>query len=103
VDNLIGNAIKYTPENGAVTVRLSSEAGGIIFEVEDTGFGIPADRQARLFQPFYRVKTAETRRVEGTGLGLHLVKNIVERHHGRIRFHSEYGKGSVFGFELPPA
>jgi two-component system sensor histidine kinase/response regulator len=103
MDNLIGNAIKYTPEKGSVTVRLKLDGDSgdrAIFEVEDSGIGIPEDQQARLFQPFFRAKTNETVKIEGTGLGLHLVKNIVERHHGKMRFHSIYGRGSAFGFEI---
>lgn len=100
VENLIGNAIKYTQEGGAVRVNLSVSAGTATFEVEDTGIGIPEDQQARLFQPFFRASSPETNGIEGTGLGLHLVKNIVERHGGQMRFHSVYGKGSCFGFRL---
>jgi PAS domain S-box-containing protein len=101
IDNLIHNAIKYTPEGGYVTVRLVSEHTHVVFEVQDTGYGIPAALQGRLFQPFFRAKTAQTRQIEGTGLGLHLVKNIIDRHAGKMRFVSEQGKGSTFGFELP--
>lgn len=97
VENLIGNAIKYTPEHGCVQVRLT-EAG--CFEVEDTGFGIPENQQKGLFAPFYRAKSQETQNIEGTGLGLHLVKRIIERHRGTMHFHSEYGKGSTFGFQF---
>lgn len=100
IDNLVGNAIKYTPPEGKVTVELWQENGLIIFEVTDTGYGIPEDQQARLFQPFYRAKTTETAAIKGTGLGLHLVKNIIERHQGKMRFRSVYGQGSTFGFEL---
>lgn len=103
MDNLIGNAIKYTPEKGRVTVRLKLDGASgdrAVFEVEDSGIGIPEDQQARLFQPFFRAKSNETAKIEGTGLGLHLVKNIVERHHGKMRFHSVYGQGSAFGFEI---
>jgi PAS domain S-box-containing protein len=101
VDNLIGNAIKYTPEAGSITVRLSLEdANRVILEVQDSGIGIPADQQARLFQPFYRANTQETAQIEGTGLGLHLVKNIIQRHQGKMRFSSTYGQGSSFGFEM---
>ncbi len=69
--------------------------------VKDTGYGIPQDLQKRLFDPFYRAKTTETRFIEGTGLGLHLVKNIIERHHGEMVFESVYGEGSTFGFDIP--
>ncbi len=103
IANLVSNALKYTPVGGKVWVGLRAEANQAVLEVRDTGFGIPEAQQDRLFQPFFRAKTAETRAIEGTGLGLHLVKNIIERHGGRMRFHSVYGKGSTFGFELPLA
>jgi PAS domain S-box-containing protein len=104
LDNLINNAIKYTPVNGTIAVRLRVEDAAqkkVIFEVEDSGIGVPAEQQASLFQPFFRARMSETTQIDGTGLGLHLVKNIVERHQGQMRFHSEYGHGSTFGFELP--
>jgi len=101
VSNLISNAIKYTLDGGRVTVRLMVEGEQVIFEVEDTGYGIPEEQQANLFNPFFRVKLTETRDIKGTGLGLNLVKNIVERHEGTIRFHSVYQQGSTFGFQLP--
>jgi signal transduction histidine kinase len=101
VVNLVGNAVKYTPDGGTITVGLSADSERCCFEVRDTGYGIPEDQQQRLFQPFYRVKTPEIAAIDGTGLGLHLVKNIIERHGGTMRFESVYGQGSTFGFELP--
>lgn len=103
ITNLISNAIKYTPSSGQVTVSLVQEGNTVTFSVRDTGFGIPEDQQQRLFQPFYRAKTSETRNIEGTGLGLHLVKNIIERHKGQMVFESVYNEGSTFGFTLPLA
>ncbi len=99
--NLVNNAIKYTPEGGDIMVRLHRHNGEAVFEVQDTGYGIPDDQQQQLFQPFYRVKTVETESIEGTGLGLHLVKSIIERHKGQMRFRSVFGQGSTFGFQLP--
>ncbi|MBW4438082.1 MAG: PAS domain S-box protein [Pleurocapsa minor GSE-CHR-MK-17-07R] len=103
IDNLISNAIKYTASGGFVTVRLRSadEAGKVLFEVSDTGIGIRAEAQTRLFEPFYRVKSEETARIDGTGLGLYLVKRIIEQHDGAMRFSSTYGQGSTFGFTMP--
>lgn len=101
VVNLVTNALKYTPAGGKITMQLHTTRTHVKFEVVDTGYGIPEDMQARLFQPFFRARSQKTRHIEGTGLGLHLVKNIIERHNGRLYVHSVYGEGSTFGFELP--
>lgn len=101
VANLISNAIKYTPPGNNVEVVLQKVDAQARLEVRDTGFGIPAELQDKLFQPFYRAKTQETASIDGTGLGLHLVKNMIERHGGTLHFHSTHGQGSVFGFVLP--
>ena len=99
--NLIGNAIKYTPEGGFVTVTLRRAGDRAEFEVADTGMGIREDDQKRLFEPFYRVKSEESAHIDGTGLGLYLVRRIVELHNGTLHFASEFGKGSQFGFTMP--
>jgi PAS domain S-box-containing protein len=99
--NLVGNAIKYTPEGGKVWVRISLEDGRMLTEVQDTGYGIASRDQTQLFQKFYRVRSEETAHIEGTGLGLAIAKSIVERHGGRIWVDSEPGKGSTFSFSLP--
>lgn len=101
INNLIGNAIKYTPNEGCIQVSLKKDANKFIFKVVDNGYGIKEAQQTRLFQPFFRARSTETRDIEGTGLGLHLVKNIIERHEGQLIFESVYGEGSTFGFELP--
>jgi len=101
ITNLIVNAIKYTPLGGHIDVNVTQKDTNVQFTVEDTGYGIPKEKQGRLFQPFYRIRTADTRDEEGSGLGLHLVKNIVDRHQGEIIFRSESGHGSTFGFKLP--
>ena len=82
-------------------MRLEQKGDRAVFSVKDNGYGIPDDQQENLFQPFFRVKSKETRGISGTGLGLHLVKSIIEKHNGEMQFHSEYKKGSTFGFELP--
>lgn len=101
ITNLISNAIKYTPKGGFIRICLEQEDHHILFEVQDKGYGIPSELQVRLFQPFYRAKMSETRHIDGTGLGLYLVKKIIERHGGTMHFESEYGEGSTFGFNLP--
>ncbi len=101
IANLLTNAIKYTPDNGEITVSLYVTDQDAIFEVTDNGYGIPPELQADIFKPFFRVQSAETRAIDGTGLGLHLVKSIIERHNGTLHFQSTYGQGSTFGFRLP--
>jgi PAS domain S-box-containing protein len=107
IANLLNNATKYTPDGGKIEVRLRAQRDPdgewAVVEVEDNGIGIEDDHQRRLFQPFYRVKTDKTHRIDGTGLGLYLVKKIVDFHSGRIQFHSTYGLGSTFGFQIPLA
>ncbi len=99
--NLLDNASKYTPEGGLVIVRASADQERFHFSVEDTGFGIPEELQANLFQRFYRAKQPGAEEIPGTGLGLSLVKAIVERHGGRVWFRSKPEEGSTFGFWLP--
>lgn len=99
--NFVSNAIKYTPTQGSIRIQLSRSEYAARLEVIDTGYGIPADRQGRLFEPFYRVETDETAEIDGTGLGLHLTKKIIERCGGTLVFHSVYRQGSTFGFEIP--
>ncbi|MFN8565709.1 MAG: HAMP domain-containing sensor histidine kinase, partial [Anaerolineae bacterium] len=103
IANLLGNAIKYTPAGGQIDASVRRDGDMALLEIKDNGFGIPEDQQERLFEPFHRVKTRETQAIDGTGLGLYLVKKIVERYGGTVHFTSEYGKGSTFGFRLPLA
>ena len=98
--NLLDNAIKYT-EVGSVTVRLGTTGSRGWCEVSDTGPGIPADEQPRIFERFYRVDKARSREKGGTGLGLSIVKHIVGLHGGEMSVRSEIGQGSTFRFELP--
>ena len=99
--NLLSNAIKYTPEGGAVTVGLKRDGASILATVNDTGCGIGSEDVQKLFQEFYRANDPINQQVRGTGLGLALVKRIVEAHHGRIWVTSERGKGSTFSVSLP--
>jgi len=101
--NLIGNAIKYTPDRGHIWVRLQPADHQLVFEVQDTGYGISKEAQVKLFQRFYRAKTRGTEHIDGTGLGLSLVKAVIEQHGGRISVTSEEGQGSTFRVELPIA
>jgi two-component system NtrC family sensor kinase len=101
VDNLVGNAIKYTPDGGSVSVRVCQEGERLIVTVQDTGFGIPRESLPHIFGKFYRVQTVETEDIPGTGLGLAITKAIVEQHQGQVWVESELGKGSTFGFTLP--
>lgn len=99
--NLISNAVKYTPSDGAVTVSLRVEAGNIIGVVSDTGIGIPAGEQARLFSEFFRATNAKELDVPGTGLGLAIVRQIIAAAGGNINVESESGRGARFIFSLP--
>jgi signal transduction histidine kinase len=99
--NLVSNAIKYTPNGGRIHVRVTCADDKATLEVEDNGLGIPKQAQARLFQRFYRVKMKGTEDIEGTGLGLNLVKTIVEQHRCTIEVDSDEGRGSIFRVRLP--
>lgn len=101
LQNLIENAVKYTPENG--TIEIGAECGKefLKFRVKDNGVGIPAKDQAKLFSKFFRAANVIRLQTEGSGLGLFMVKNIIGRHGGDITFNSEEGKGTEFVFTIP--
>ncbi len=99
--NLISNAIKYTPVGGRVRVMLEERDGWAVGTVEDTGIGIAPEDRERIFEEFYRTSPAKEVAPRGTGLGLPLVKQIVEAHRGSITVESEVGRGSRFVFRLP--
>jgi signal transduction histidine kinase len=103
LDNLVSNALKFTPEGGTVEVRTRSDGDVVTLEVEDTGIGIPVADQPRLFERFFRSSVADDQAIPGTGLGLAIVKAIVEAHSGRISIESREGKGTTFRVELPLA
>jgi PAS domain S-box-containing protein len=103
LDNLVSNALKFTPAGGRVEVRAFAHGEGARIEVADSGVGIPADEQAHLFGRFYRTERAHRNAVAGAGLGLSITKALVEAHGGRISFDSTEGRGTTFRVDLPLA
>jgi signal transduction histidine kinase len=101
LDNLLSNAFKFTSAGGRVTVRLRTEADHAILEVSDTGIGIAADKLERIFDRFYQVDGSATRHYGGMGLGLALVKEIIEAHGGQIEVTSQVNVGTTFTITLP--
>jgi PAS domain S-box-containing protein len=99
--NLIGNAINYTLENGQITIDAAVQGDYVCVRVADTGVGIAEEDRDRIFDRFYRIKNAKTRFVVGTGLGLPIVKSIVDAHHGMIRVESNPGDGTTFFVSFP--
>jgi signal transduction histidine kinase len=100
-NNLISNAIKYTPDGGRVTISLDDDDSFVKVSVTDTGIGIKGEDIPRIFDKFYRVKSSDTRQIVGTGLGLSIVKSIVDAHMGTISVESTEGKGTTFTVLLP--
>ncbi|MCU0872102.1 MAG: ATP-binding protein [Pirellulaceae bacterium] len=103
LDNLVGNAIQYTPQGGRVVIRCRAEGDSAVCEVEDTGVGISPRDQTRIFERFYRVDKARSRELGGTGLGLAIVKHLTQAFGGQVSVRSELDKGSVFQIRLPLA
>jgi signal transduction histidine kinase len=101
LDNLVSNALKFTPEHGRVAVRVGQRANAVCIEVADTGIGIDSAEQNQLFKRFFRASTARDRQIPGTGLGLYISRAIVEAHDGAIEVESSPGKGTTFRIELP--
>jgi len=99
--NLVGNAIKFTPPEGTITVTARIDEKMVQVEVTDTGIGISSEDLPKLFDEFYRVENDINQYVKGTGLGLSLVKKIIEAHQGKIWATSEPNKGTTFHFTLP--
>jgi two-component system, cell cycle sensor histidine kinase DivJ len=99
--NLLSNACKFTPAGGKIHLSATSANARLVLAVRDSGIGIPADHVARLGQPFYQVDSSYTRQLEGAGLGLAIVRGLVELHNGRLEIESEPGRGSCFKLILP--
>lgn len=101
IQNLVDNALRYSPEGGMVEVNLSHDKKEVVCSIKDSGIGIPEDQKARLFEKFFRASNAKQVYTEGTGLGLYLSRNIIEAHEGKIWVESRAGEGSTFSFSLP--
>jgi two-component system phosphate regulon sensor histidine kinase PhoR len=103
LQNLLDNAVQYTPEGGQIIVRASAGSRGVGIAVADTGIGIPSDQLQRIFERFYRVDAARSREAGGTGLGLSIARHLAEAHGGRIEVQSAVGRGSTFTLIVPAA
>lgn len=101
IDNIISNAIKYSPEGGNISLRLENKYHYILVSIQDEGMGIAYDKLEKVFERFYRADQARTRKFGGTGLGLAITKELVEAHHGRIWAKSREGYGTTIYFTLP--
>lgn len=101
--NFIDNAIYYSKPSSTIEIKLYTDHGDLVFEVHDSGIGVPKSEQKHLFTKFFRAENARKQRPDGTGIGLYLAKKVIDGHMGRIVFESTPGKGSVFGFRLPIA
>jgi len=103
LQNLISNAVKYTPKEGSVKVSVDFKENKVTISVSDTGIGIPKDEQDKIFKKFFRASNAALKETEGSGLGLSVVKSYIEEAGGRIWFESRERKGTTFFVELPVA
>jgi len=101
VDNLLSNALKFTPEGGVVRLRVGESGDEALVEVADSGMGIPDAEQGELFTRFFRTRRAQREAIAGVGLGLSIAKSLVEAHDGRITFTSAEGAGTTFAVRLP--
>ena len=96
VTNLIENAIKYSPPCAEINIKVYSNNGHVHFEVADQGIGISDPEKSRIFEKFYRVGSEETRKTKGTGLGLFIVKEVLDKHHAHIKVKNNHPSGTVF-------
>lgn len=105
INNLISNSLKFTPEEGTITVSAALETNAVLVSVSDTGIGIPKEKQDKLFTKFYQIVSSDSDQhlphAAGTGLGLYITKGIVDAHGGTINVHSQEGKGTTISFSIP--
>lgn len=101
LQNIVGNAVKYTPENGSVTTTIEKRDPDIVITVKDSGFGIPKHQHSSIFSKLFRADNVKQKETEGTGLGLYIVKSIVDQSNGKIWFESDEDKGTTFFITLP--
>ncbi|RLL41762.1 cell wall metabolism sensor histidine kinase WalK [Oceanobacillus piezotolerans] len=101
LDNIISNAIKYSPEGGQIRLKVENKRHYLLISVQDQGIGIAYDKLEKIFERFYRADRARTRKLGGTGLGLAITKELIEVHHGKIWAKSKEGKGTTISFTLP--
>ena len=99
--NILSNAVKYNKENGAIDIAIKATDNYVITKISDTGIGLKEEEKAKLFQEFFRAKNELTRGISGTGLGLTIVKRIVDSYHGNVEVASQYGVGTTFTIHLP--
>jgi signal transduction histidine kinase len=103
VNNLLENAVKYTPSDSVIHVRLSSDQNQVVLQVIDNGKGVPDSEKRKIFSKFYRIGDEDTRATKGTGLGLYLTKRIVKQHKGHITVRDNQPRGAIFQITLPCA
>lgn len=101
INNLLENAVKYTPEDKAITIKLNRKADAVVLQVIDEGPGIAEEEKRKVFNKFYRIGNEETRKTKGTGLGLYLTGKIVGQHRGRILIKDNKPQGAIFEVSLP--
>ena len=101
LDNIISNALKYSPDGGKVIFKMDKEGKSVHISIKDEGVGIPKQNLTKIFDRFYRVDKARSREIGGTGLGLAIAKEVVNAHNGEIWAESEYGKGTTIHVKLP--
>jgi signal transduction histidine kinase len=99
-NNLLGNAVKFTPDKGLITITCKKESEWIEISISDTGFGIPSEDMKHLFSRFFRARNAVGSEIPGSGIGLFLVKSLVESMDGIVEVESQEGKGSTFSVKL---